>query len=285
MTARLRLDSTRRSLGDLAARMPGSNTAFSLYQRDRRLGGSVLAAGLAFRVFLMLLPLALLLSAALGFVAANGGRSVSDAAKVAGITGIVVEAISGAGGESREGRWLLLLIGFVLLVYTLNGVSRALHAVHAIVWQEDRMRPVLRSKILVPLGILLVCVIGTFASVLLSRLPRAGMAIEVVLITGTGAAWLLISQLLPHRGAPWRALLPGAIAVAAGIGIMHLVTVYYLPHKLGSTSHLYGSLGAAAALMSWLFLVCRLIVGAAALNAALWEHGVVLGGGPAESPG
>ncbi len=267
----------RRSLAGLAVRIPGSDSALTLYQRDRRHGGGVLAAGLAFRVFLMLLPLALLLTAGLGFLAAGGSRSVADASKDAGITGILVGTISQTGGESRSGRWLLLLSGLVLLTYTMHGAYRALHTIHAVAWQELHARGRGSSEVLVSLTLVAFFVLGGAASVLVARLPALGIPIELLLAGAAGGAWLGVSWLLPHRDAPWQALLPGALACAIGIGVMHLVTAFYVPHKLTSTSQLYGTLGAAATLMSWLFLTCRLIVAAAVLNASLCDRGLVLG--------
>jgi uncharacterized BrkB/YihY/UPF0761 family membrane protein len=276
VAARSRLTSIQASLAGLAARMPASESALTLYQRDRRHGGSVLAAGLAFRVFLMLLPFALLVAAGLGFLATGGSQAVAQASKNAGITGVLVGAIAETSAESRGGRWVLLVAGFVLLLYTLNGVYRALLTIHALAWQEPRPRLRLGSEVLVALAVVLLFVAGAVTSMLGSRFPAAGVAIELLVVVVTGAAWLAVSWLLPHRDAPWQALLPGAIAVAVGVGVLHLITVLYIPHKLSSTSKLYGSLGAAATLMSWLFLTCRLIVAAAALNASLWERGLVL---------
>ena len=73
-------------------------------------------------------------------------------------------------------------------------------------------------------------------------------------------------MLLPHADAPWWALLPGSVVVALGVQLVHLVTVYYLTGKLQNSSELYGSLGAAAAVLLWLYLVARLLVTGAILD-------------------
>ena len=77
---------------------------------------------------------------------------------------------------------------------------------------------------------------------------------------------------LPHRGSSWRDQLPGAVLVGLGTQLIHLAVVLYLAPKIGRSSELYGALGAATVLLLWLYLVARLIVAAAFLNAALWEH-------------
>jgi uncharacterized BrkB/YihY/UPF0761 family membrane protein len=78
---------------------------------------------------------------------------------------------------------------------------------------------------------------------------------------------------LPHaRDAGWRDLLPGALLLAAGAQVLHLVTVFYLAGRIESASELYGALGSASAVLLWLYLIGRLVVGSAVLNATLWER-------------
>ena len=90
------------------------------------------------------------------------------------------------------------------------------------------------------------------------------MSLTVVAIYG--ALWLVASLRLPHADCPWTALVPGAVLLSAGAQVLHLVTVYYLTDKLHSSSELYGALGAAAAVLLWLFLIGRLIVASALLE-------------------
>jgi uncharacterized BrkB/YihY/UPF0761 family membrane protein len=62
------------------------------------------------------------------------------------------------------------------------------------------------------------------------------------------------------------------VLVGVAAEVLRLVTVYYVAGKVGSSSEVYGGLGAAAALLTWLFLVARTTVGAAVLNATLWQR-------------
>jgi uncharacterized BrkB/YihY/UPF0761 family membrane protein len=55
------------------------------------------------------------------------------------------------------------------------------------------------------------------------------------------------------------------------------VSVYILARRVASASELYGSLGVAAALLLWLYLLGRLVVAAAMLNATLWDRGITAG--------
>lgn len=54
---------------------------------------------------------------------------------------------------------------------------------------------------------------------------------------------------------------------------MRLAAVLHLPSKLARASHLYGTLGVAAALLVWLPLFARLFVFGQVLNAVLAGRG------------
>jgi uncharacterized BrkB/YihY/UPF0761 family membrane protein len=282
MAGRARLGSIQQRLDAFEARMPGASTARGMLVRDRRHAGSVLAAGLAFRVFLMLLPLFLLASSALGFLEGGNGQTVASIEHTLRLGGAVAGALNTDASEAHDGRWFLLLAGLVLLVYTLNSALRALRLVHVVAWQEQPERWGALTTALAGLLLLAILLWGALASVLVALLPALGPLIGLLLVAALGTTWLLLSTLLPHGSAPWRALVPGALVVAIGLGAMHLVSAYYLPHKLSSTSQLYGALGVAATVMTWLFVACRLIVAATVLNALRWERGRAPGGEPAE---
>jgi uncharacterized BrkB/YihY/UPF0761 family membrane protein len=280
----MRLGTIQQRLDAFEARMPAVGTARGILQRDRRHAGSVLAAGLAFRLFLMLLPLFLLASSALGFLADRAGQSVPAAAGSIGLAGAVVQAMKVTATEAHDGRWLLLLTGLVLLVYTVNSAYRALRLVHVVAWQDQPERAGPVATVAASALLIAMLVSLATASALVSRFPYVRPLTSALLLLALGGTWLLLSTLLPHGAAPWRALIPGAVVVAVGIGAMHVVSSYYIPHKLSSTSQLYGALGVAATVMTWLFLACRLIVAAVVLNALLWERGRILGGGSTETP-
>jgi uncharacterized BrkB/YihY/UPF0761 family membrane protein len=85
------------------------------------------------------------------------------------------------------------------------------------------------------------------------------------------AVWLLASMRLPHGDAPWRALVPGALLVAAGLETIQLGTTLVVAEQVERASATYGSLGVAFAILVWLFVLSRVVVGSAMLNAARCE--------------
>jgi uncharacterized BrkB/YihY/UPF0761 family membrane protein len=281
---RTRLGSIQQRLDAFQARMPGASTARGIYQRDRRHAGSVLAAGLAFRLFLTLLPFFLLCSAALGFLGGERGRAASAVEGTLGLSGAVLQLIDDSAVQAHDGRWPLLLAGLVLLAGTVSSAYGALRLVHIVAWQDRPERAGMVTNALAGLLLIAMLLWLALASALGTRFPNARLLAGLLLIAALGSTWLLLSMLLPHGAAPWRALVPGAAVVAIGVGAMYLISSYYLPQKLSSTSQLYGALGVAATVMTWLFLGCRLMVAATVLYALRWERSRILGGGPTEAP-
>jgi hypothetical protein len=164
------------------------------------------------------------------------------------------------------GTWLLLWTGY------LGG--KALVLVHAAVWGIPAPPPP-RS------WVLSLTFSGTafalFASMSVTAwLHSSSQALAVLTALAStalpGAIWLAISRLLPHRVAMWRGLVPGAVLVAVGIQAFTIVTIWFLAPKLASATALYGILGVAATFLFWLYILGRLFIAAATLNASLHEQ-------------
>jgi uncharacterized BrkB/YihY/UPF0761 family membrane protein len=64
-------------------------------------------------------------------------------------------------------------------------------------------------------------------------------------------------------------LVPGAVLVAIGAQALNLFTVYYLAGQAERATSTYGAIGAALTILLWLFILARLVVGGAMLNAEL----------------
>ena len=60
--------------------------------------------------------------------------------------------------------------------------------------------------------------------------------------------------------------------MAVGTLGLHALTVFYAAGRVSKASQTYGALGVALVTLGWLYLVARLIVGSAMLNATLWER-------------
>jgi uncharacterized BrkB/YihY/UPF0761 family membrane protein len=230
----------------------------------------VLAGGIAYRLFLWLLPFGLIIGGALGL--GNAG-SVQDAVASGGLPAAVVDAIGDIARAADANSWWLLVTGVPLLLWEGYAGAKALQLIHSLVWDE---RPP-RTK---PLSISFVfsgamCVFVAAISVswwFRDETQLSQVLILALMVAPLAALWLLVSLRLPHGTASWKALLPGAFLVAVGFQVTHGLVVYLLGPKLEKSTSLYGGLGVAATLLFFMWVVGRIVVTAPILNSALHDE-------------
>ena len=269
-----RVEAARARVESARSTVTGVDAAFVAFGRDRRVGGNLLACAVAYRLFVWFLPLALMLAALLGFLYEARARSPADAANDLGMGAYVVRTVNDAAQQANSSRWLLLVIALYGLYVASSGGAKAVLAVHSLAWGLPPQRP--RRSWVTALGFtgfaFAAVALATFENWLQTESGRLGLGFRLLMIVVLVAYWLGASLLLPHAEGPWTMLLPGALLFAVGTQLIHLVTVFYLADRVTNASELYGALGAAAAILLWLYLIGRLVVGAAVLNATLWER-------------
>ncbi len=246
---------------------------FDMADRDLEAGGGIIAGALAYRLFIWLLPLALVSVGGLGFVADAVSEDPQDAARNLGVSGLVSNSVADAA--QGPGRWYALLIGIPVLVWVTRSLLRALIVTHRLLWRDVRAaapKPTIVATLRLLALLLGLSVVGALAGVVRAWSPGPGVLVTLVMIVPTAGIWLLITLQLPHRAARWTALVPGALAGAFGLELIHIFTAYVLAPYATAKEGTYGTLGAAAALLLGLFVVSRLVVASAVLNATLWER-------------
>lgn len=257
---------------------PVAEIGWRTFRRDASIGGSVLGAALAYRIFIWLLPLALVLVLALALVAGQTDGNIAQLVRDAGLTGFVASSVADAA-DGTSGWAILgaLVVALVVLGYQTSVLFRAIRAVTALAWGL----PVTRAPSPARSGLLFLAWTLAFLAVASSAAPvRRGIAfpldvlVDVALYAaGLPLLWLLLSWfLLPHRAGHWRQLVPGALAVGLGVGAIGLFNTLVLFPWLSEREETYGVLGVAAGLLFGFFLVGRTVELAAALNATLAEE-------------
>jgi uncharacterized BrkB/YihY/UPF0761 family membrane protein len=262
-------------LGEQAReRIPGADIGFEAFMRELRYGGGLLAGGLAYRLFLWLVPLGLVGAVALSFWIEYGETSVEEAAEEFGIGAAAVASAENAVETSSTNRIVLLIIGLVLLAWCSLFFVKALQVAYALAWdvERPRMRRPLHA-VGVFNGLLLA---GAGGAVALGWLREAiglgALAGVIATLALQTCIALVVMRLLPSRATRWQDLLPGAVLLAVGTQLVHVAVVFYFAPKLGRSSELYGVLGVSAVLLVWLYVIARLATGAAFLNATVWER-------------
>jgi len=271
--ARLESERAREYAEDARARSPVVDLGLDVIERDRLRLGGLLSGALAFRLFLWLLPFTLVLVGALGAVTAIVGDAPDDLSDELGLQGVLADLVR-EGGRQR-GWWIALLIGLAGTAYAGLGAMRALSISHAAAWgiRPERLRRPLWASLwlfVVVVGLLALSGVSTW---LRERSGPVGSLVTILVVGIVFAVvWLRVSASLPHRDVPRRMLVPGAILVAVGAQGLNLLTVYYLAGQAERATSTYGAIGAALTILLWLFILARLAVAGAMLNAELTQR-------------
>ena len=249
------------------------DAVFEMADRDAEIGGGIIAGALAYRMFIWLLPFALILVAGLGIAADSASESPQKAAKSLGLAGLVSHSV--ASTASNSARWYALIVGIPVLVWATRSMLRVLIGAHRLVWTDLRAaapRPTAGASLRLLALVLAFWLVSTAASAARAHSPRLGLLASLALLVPYAGLWLLVSLRLPHRGARWKALIPGALLFAVGVELFQLAVAYVITPWSLSRQGTYGALGIASALLFGLYLFSRLVVGTAVLNATLWER-------------
>ena len=269
-----RVERVRTRAMEIAPRAPGVQWALAAIGRDRQYGGGLLAGALAFRLFGALLPLALLLAVTLGYAATVERDAASEASEATGISEALLMEVAESSKLSNGTRWVVMAGAVLALLWAAIWAARAIRAVHYIAWTGgvERMgQPIQGALVLVGAIVAVVAVIGG-ANAAREQLGTVGLMIALSVTLAFFGIWLWMEWMLPHGEAPLRALIPGAILVAVGIQAVHLTTALFIGAKVARASATYGSLGVAFTVLAWLYILSRIIVASAMLNAARWER-------------
>jgi membrane protein len=258
-----------------AQRQPLLGLPLTFIARYTARQGMLLASACAFRLFLWLLPLALLTAGILAAIASHDtSKALTTASKQAGLTGAASQQIVTALQESHRSWWIAVVTGGVLFLWTTRTLMRNLAVVNAHAWAaplpKPRQKHVLVTTLVFAGGWVVLAVVGAA----LTRLDHAlggGPVLDIVLSGALGAGlWFLISQRLPDRRRSWTDLIPGSLLFGYGLAILKVISSVYLPGRFEHSSQLYGPLGIASVMLAWLLIIGQLVVTVALTN-AIWS--------------
>lgn len=273
--AKARADELKKAGAEILAReqerRESVRVVVDAFNRDRRFLGGLLSGGLAFRVFLWLLPLALVVVALFGGWIELFDEAPEDVAREAGLSSALAATVAQAVEVSERSRWYLLVVGLFLLLWAGMGVVKATRLISGLAWgvpPQMNHNPLAASAIL-SLTVLLVMV-GHQLVISLLRGPFVSdffvLTMETVFLVAVGV-WTF--TYLPHPdGVGLKRMLPGAVLLGVGVLVTRTVAVIYFTNRLDRVDDLYGALGVASVFLAWLFIICRLWVAAVGLNAS-----------------
>jgi len=238
--------------------------------------GMLLASASAFRLFLWLLPLALLAAGILAAAAQSRANSASleSASKRAGITGAASQQVVTALHEGHRSWWLAVVLGSVFFLWATRTLMRNLVVVNAHLWGTPvprmKQKHVLITTLVFAGAWIALIGFAALVSQLDHAVPGGFLATFLLSAIATAAVWFVVCWRLPDRRRDWLDLLPGCLAFGVGLSILRIVSRVYLPARFEKSSQLYGSLGVAAVMLAWLLIIGNLIVGSALIN-VVWS--------------
>ena len=238
------------------------------------------AAQISFFAILSFIPLVLLLAGAFGL-------AFDDAAVRERIITTVFDNVPLASGDDRprlertvtdalEQAGRLGVLSTILLIVAASGVMGAMrHSINE-AWDIEQRPPLLQRKALdlaLVLGgtsILALSVSvtvtnklagvvddeGTGGGTAAALLEFAGDLLPVVFVA---LALLFLYRVLPMNKEPLRDIWPGAVVAAAGLAVVKLGLELYFEH-LADFGAIYGSLGAAMALLIFVYAAANVVV-------------------------
>ena len=248
------------------------DAGFLVRELDARVGGGILAGALAFRIFLFMVPVVYVIFTVLGTVSRALGHDPAQLAENAGITGVLASTVVKITDQSAWTLATLVLGAVVTMFITAGGLLKALYVVHWLIWRVPRVKPVGLAPKLALIGLALA---GAALSVAINDVRTAtgaaGAVLAVLLITGLSfAGWWWVSWKLPHAPVPARALIPGAVLMAIGANVLQVLTTYWIGNLVARKTDTYGAVGIALAVLLWVYILGRIMVGSAGLNSALY---------------
>ncbi len=265
--ARERVYATRDRVISSRSRYHQVDVALRTWERDVEAGGSLMAAALAFRLFLWTLPAALFTVGLLGFTIDESDPG-TDSPSIRGYTMATVEQ---AAAQAHRSRWLLVIVGGILVLYVSYTLTKTVVVATALIWNRPLRsvhRP-LRAVSVMLAAMTAAIALAAMGSFLRNVSPGLGLVATVFTAGLWGVMWWVVSYLLPHADdLPWWGLIPGAVFLGIGTQLLHLATVYYFGAKLSNASELYGPLGVAATLLLWAYIISRLVLTSASINVA-----------------
>jgi len=259
-------------------RWPLLEFPLELFRRFIRVNASVLAGHLAFRVFVFIVPLLLVLVAGLGF-ASSSGVDVAEQGENVRIGTALASSIADTGNQAEQSKYQVGLIGLLALVTATSGLVAALRLVVATVWEIPvKEAPTTRVK---TMGWLLPGVLIVFIGMGIRQwLSQRGLVLEglgaLIAIAINSVCLLGLFWILPRRTKQLLDLVPGAVAAAVGFAALNIASAVYFTDKLQKSSEVYGTLGVAVTVLVYLFFVGQIIVISSLVNTIWFDREQIL---------
>ena len=242
-----------------------------LSDRDREAQGSVLGSAVALRLFLFLVPAAVVIVSLVRIVDIS---SVFDGDQLE--KGFTTQDIAHAlEDSSRVDALWLLITGLFLAAWAGRSLAKTLAASSGAAWRLRASEA--RVTTMAALALTGIVFVEVIASTVVAAIRDIGGAPAWALSWGTlvaivGVTWFLVLLTLPRGVSDPGALLPGALLVGVVQGSIQGILHAYTEGRVERTVDTYGDLAVTLAILGNLFILGRLMTASFTFTAITYEN-------------
>ena len=253
----------------------------AVFKRFGEQGGGRLVTTISYWSFFSIFPLLLVFVAVLNIVLDDDPELRQRLLDGALGQVPVIGSELGSSQTALGGSWVTIAVGIVSGLWAGLAAASALQTALEEIWDtpmfERANGAIQRGRSVLFLVILVVGISASTVAVSATSIIRDGILTLIVghLVTFVvNIAILAVTFRLLISGSPsWRQLLPGTLAAAGVLVILQSVGRWVVQRYIAGASDTYGTFAIVIALLSWFYLVSRVVLLGAELNAVLL-HGL-----------
>lgn len=263
-------------LDRLQQRYPALALPIAVFKRFGEHGGGRLASTISYWSFFSIFPLMLAFVTVLNIVLEDDEQTRQDL--VEGALGQIPVLGSQLGADhALGGSWVTITLGVLAAVWTGLAAAKALQVALDEVWDVPMFkRPngaIQRAK---ALSFLVVLAVGISVSTVASNATHIVSSANVVWVLGLVVTFVVDSAIvlfafwmLTSRKHDVRELIPGTIFAGVGLVVLQVLGTWVVERYISGASDTYGTFAIVIALLSWFFLVSRVVLLGAELSAVV----------------
>jgi uncharacterized BrkB/YihY/UPF0761 family membrane protein len=243
-------------------------------RRYLRTNAGLLAGSLAYRIFLVLVPAALVIVAVAGSAYSQGVDLEGEVGDEMGLGEALARSIATAGKDAGNGWQVVLTIGVLGLLTGASSLYSAMHRSYAQVWEipPNTVRRTTKARARFMGGFVVFLVLLWFLAWVRRVGPVLGLTGALLIVVAALALLVALSAALPHRASDPLHLLPGAVVGGIAVIGLQVFTAVWVPRQLENYSNTYGTIGVAVALLVYLAILGNVLILVPLANATWWDH-------------
>jgi membrane protein len=240
-----------------------------------RIGGGILADGLAYNALFALLPALLLVVAVIGFIVHDPARQASIIDAIAAQVPPLRDLLTRTFQAISEGVAEISIVGLLALVWGASRFARALDTSFSRVFNRTPERSLVRRSLVgvASVAVLIVAVVIAVAlasvasfvmadlgePILLPNLGRLGLLNPLITTLATSVGVGAVYRFMPAHHPRWKAIGVPAILVGIGVALFTQAFAFIAPRLIGIAA-LYGAIAAVFAVLAWLSVTAQLLL-------------------------